>query len=72
MLEIAHIHIKDVIVRTKDDGDVPELLDFASRNHLQPAVVQLFVFEFELDVFAEIPDHSRKFATNLQLLIQKI
>ena len=60
VLEVSHIDIEDIIVRAENDGNVSEFLHFTSGDHLEPAVVELLVFEFKLDILAEIPYHSRE------------
>ena len=61
MLEIFHVHVQDIIVRTENDGDVSETADFALRDELEPAARQAFLLESKFRIFGEIRDHILKF-----------
>jgi hypothetical protein len=57
MLQVPHVDIQDIVVRTEDDGNVSELLDFASCHHIQPLACRPAILENELHVFTKIPHH---------------
>ena len=61
MLEITHVDIEDVIVRTKYYVNIAQGSDFASGNELQPSVIRQFILENELYILAIIPYHGPKF-----------
>jgi hypothetical protein len=61
MLEITHVDIEDVIIRTKYYVNIAQGPDFASGNELQPSVIRQFILENELYILAIIPYHGPKF-----------
>lgn len=67
MSEKLDIHIEDVIVRTEDNTDVAEFLNFTFSNHFEPCIIKTLMLELKLNVFKTITNHILiiKFA-NLQ------
>ena len=58
MLEILHVHIQDVVVRTENNGDIPQAADLALGHQLQPAARQSLFLENEASIFRKISDHT--------------
>ena len=54
MLNISHVDVEDVIVRTKDDGYVSYPADLTPGNHSQPTVIQVLALENEVGIFVVI------------------
>ena len=57
MAEILAVDFKNIVVRAEYDGYVTYPADFAFRNHLEPAVVEAFIFEDKLRILKIVQDH---------------
>ena len=65
VLQILDIHIKNIIVRTKNNGDVTKAPGLAFGNKLKPAGSQSFFLERKLDIFIKIGNHNLKIYAKL-------
>ena len=61
VLEITHVHVKDVVVRTENDGQVSDPPDLAFGDHPEPAVVERLTLECERNILVVIAYHGSKF-----------
>ena len=61
VLQVLHVHVQDVVVRTENDRDVAQAADLALGDELEPAVGEPFLLESELRIFGEVRDHSGNF-----------
>ena len=61
VLQILHVHVQDVVVRTENDGNVTQAPDLAFGNQFEPAVGKPLLLEGKFRVLGEIRDHNRIF-----------
>ena len=61
VLQVLHIHVQDVVVRTENDGNVTQAPDLAFGNQFEPAVGKPLLLEGKFRILGEIRDHNRIF-----------
>jgi len=61
VLKIPHVHVKDIVVRTEDDGQVTDPPDLTFGDHPEPTVVENPALENERNIFVEIGYHGSIF-----------
>ena len=67
VLEILHIDVENIVIRTEDYVNISYLSDLTRRYRSQPLVIKRFVFEFERNVLAIISDHSFQLKKDAQI-----
>jgi hypothetical protein len=66
MLEIFLVYVQDIIIRTEDDGYIPDSSDLTFSDKSEPLTISSTALEHKICIFKIIRYHIGKFSANLQ------